>query len=92
MSISASNGADTGSGTAIHAESFGGKALDGATGTGDGVRGSAGSGTGVFGGSGTFFWVDPEADLALACLTDLDFGPWALEAWPKLSDDVFMFL
>jgi CubicO group peptidase (beta-lactamase class C family) len=43
---------------------------------------------GHFGGSGTFFWVDPEADLALACLTDLDFGPWALEGWPKLSDAV----
>src|SRR5262249_32634294 len=43
---------------------------------------------GHFGGTGTFLWVDPEADLALACLTDLQFGPWALEAWPKLSDDV----
>jgi CubicO group peptidase (beta-lactamase class C family) len=45
---------------------------------------------GHFGGSGTFLWVDPEADLALACLTDLDFGPWALEAWPPLSDAVLM--
>jgi len=43
---------------------------------------------GHFGGSGTFFWVDPEADVALACLTDLDFGPWALEAWPAVSDAV----
>jgi CubicO group peptidase (beta-lactamase class C family) len=43
---------------------------------------------GHFGGSGTFLWVDPEADVALACLTDLDFGPWALEAWPALSDAV----
>jgi len=43
---------------------------------------------GHFGGSGTFLWVDPEADVALACLTDLDFGDWAKEAWPKLSDDV----
>jgi CubicO group peptidase (beta-lactamase class C family) len=43
---------------------------------------------GHFGGAGTFLWVDPEADLALACLTDLDFGPWALEAWPALSDAV----
>ena len=43
---------------------------------------------GHFGGSGTFVWVDPEADLALACLSDLDFGPWALEAWPRLSDSV----
>jgi CubicO group peptidase (beta-lactamase class C family) len=43
---------------------------------------------GHFGGTGTFLWVDPEADLALACLTDLQFGPWALEAWPALSDAV----
>ena len=37
---------------------------------------------GHYGSSGTFLWVDPEAAVALACLTDLDFGPWALEAWP----------
>jgi len=43
---------------------------------------------GHFGGTGTFLWVDPEADVALACLTDLQFGPWALEAWPKLADDL----
>jgi CubicO group peptidase (beta-lactamase class C family) len=43
---------------------------------------------GHFGGSGTFLWVDPEPGLALGCLTDLDFGPWALEAWPQLSDAV----
>jgi CubicO group peptidase (beta-lactamase class C family) len=43
---------------------------------------------GHFGGSGTFLWVDPEAGLALACLTDLDFGDWAKEAWPRLSDAV----
>jgi CubicO group peptidase (beta-lactamase class C family) len=43
---------------------------------------------GHFGGSGTFLWVDPEAGVALGCLTDLDFGPWALEAWPRLSDAV----
>jgi CubicO group peptidase (beta-lactamase class C family) len=45
---------------------------------------------GHFGGSGTFLWVDPDAGTALGCLTDLDFGPWALEAWPRLSDDVLM--
>ncbi|HET7554624.1 MAG TPA: serine hydrolase domain-containing protein [Gaiellaceae bacterium] len=43
---------------------------------------------GHFGGTGTFLWIDPEADVALACLTDLQFGPWALEAWPRLADDV----
>ena len=43
---------------------------------------------GHFGLSGTFLWVDPDAGLACACVTDLDFGPWAAEAWPKLSDAV----
>ena len=43
---------------------------------------------GHFGGTGTFLWVDPEAGIALACLTDREFGPWALEAWPRLSDAV----
>jgi CubicO group peptidase (beta-lactamase class C family) len=43
---------------------------------------------GHFGGSGTFLWVDPEAELALGVLTDLDFGDWAKEAWPRLSDAV----
>jgi CubicO group peptidase (beta-lactamase class C family) len=43
---------------------------------------------GHWGGSGTFFWVDPERDVALACLTDLEFGDWAKEAWPHLSDSV----
>jgi CubicO group peptidase (beta-lactamase class C family) len=43
---------------------------------------------GHFGGAGTFLWVDPEAGVALACLTDRQFGDWALEAWPALSDGV----
>jgi CubicO group peptidase (beta-lactamase class C family) len=43
---------------------------------------------GHFGRSGTFLWVDPEAGLACACLTDLPFGDWAREAWPRLSDAV----
>jgi CubicO group peptidase (beta-lactamase class C family) len=43
---------------------------------------------GHFGGSGTFLWVDPERQLALGCLTDREFGPWAKEAWPRLSDAV----
>jgi CubicO group peptidase (beta-lactamase class C family) len=44
---------------------------------------------GHWGGSGTFLWVDPEADVALAVLTDLRFGDWAKEAWPRLSDAVY---
>jgi CubicO group peptidase (beta-lactamase class C family) len=43
---------------------------------------------GHFGRSGTFLWIDPEARLALACLTDRDFGDWAKDAWPRLSDAV----
>jgi CubicO group peptidase (beta-lactamase class C family) len=43
---------------------------------------------GHFGGSGTFLWVDPAAGAACACLTNREFGDWALEAWPRLSDAV----
>jgi CubicO group peptidase (beta-lactamase class C family) len=43
---------------------------------------------GHFGRSGTFLWVDPEAQVALACLTDREFGDWAKEAWPRLADAV----
>jgi CubicO group peptidase (beta-lactamase class C family) len=43
---------------------------------------------GHFGGSGTFLWVDPESGVALACLTDREFGQWAKDAWPRLSDAV----
>jgi len=46
---------------------------------------------GHFGGSGTMFWVDPDRDMALVALADLDFDRWAtaaLEAWPALSDAV----
>jgi CubicO group peptidase (beta-lactamase class C family) len=43
---------------------------------------------GHFGGAGTFVWVDPTVGVGLVCLTDREFGPWALEAWPLLSDAV----
>ena len=43
---------------------------------------------GHWGGSGTFVWVDPERQLALGVLTDLQFGDWAKEAWPPFSDAV----
>jgi CubicO group peptidase (beta-lactamase class C family) len=45
---------------------------------------------GHFGGSGTFLWVDPDASVALGVLTNLDFGEWAKEAWPRLSDAVLV--
>lgn len=41
---------------------------------------------GHFGGTGTFLWIDPSLDLACVVLTDREFGPWALEAWPTFSD------
>jgi CubicO group peptidase (beta-lactamase class C family) len=43
---------------------------------------------GHFGGAGTFLWVDPDARVACACLTDLEFDDWALAAWPPLADAV----
>ncbi|TMK76970.1 MAG: beta-lactamase family protein [Actinobacteria bacterium] len=43
---------------------------------------------GHWGGSGTFLWVDPEREIALGVLTDLEFGDWAKEAWPPFSDAV----
>lgn len=43
---------------------------------------------GHFGGAGTFLWIDPERELALAVLTDREFGDWAKAAWPRLSDAV----
>src|SRR4051794_11695898 len=52
-----------------------------------GTRNSAGT-YGHFGRTGTFLWVDPERSLALAVLSDREFGAWALEAWPALSDAV----
>ncbi|MFF4950040.1 serine hydrolase domain-containing protein [Streptomyces chattanoogensis] len=43
---------------------------------------------GHFGQSGTFLWVDPEAGAACIALSDRAFGPWAIEAWPPLTDAV----
>jgi CubicO group peptidase (beta-lactamase class C family) len=43
---------------------------------------------GHFGQSGTFLWVDPAARLACVALTDRDFGPWSIEAWPEFTDAV----
>jgi CubicO group peptidase (beta-lactamase class C family) len=43
---------------------------------------------GHFGRAGTFLWVDPEAGVACAVLTDREFGDWAREAWPPFSDAV----
>ena len=43
---------------------------------------------GHFGRSGTFVWWDPAVDLGLVVLTDREFGPWAIEAWPTLASAV----
>lgn len=40
---------------------------------------------GHFGQSGCFLWVDPVAGVALVVLTDIDFGDWAVDAWPELG-------
>lgn len=43
---------------------------------------------GHFGQSGTMFWLDPAAGFGMIALADRDFGPWAAQAWPLLSDAV----
>ncbi|HET9292059.1 MAG TPA: serine hydrolase domain-containing protein [Actinomycetes bacterium] len=43
---------------------------------------------GHFGASGCFLWVDPDASLAAAAVTDRDFDDdkWAMATWPGWSD------
>ncbi len=43
---------------------------------------------GHFGRSGAFLWVDPVARLACGSVAGREFGPWAVRAWPRLSDAV----
>jgi CubicO group peptidase (beta-lactamase class C family) len=43
---------------------------------------------GHIGGAGTFFWVDPGARMATVVLTDREYGPWALAAWPLFAEAV----
>jgi CubicO group peptidase (beta-lactamase class C family) len=43
---------------------------------------------GHFGQAGGFIWADPDAELVLVALTDRDFGEWALDLWPAISDAV----
>lgn len=40
---------------------------------------------GHFGASGSFLWIDPEAGIALAGLSNQPFGPWSARAWPQLA-------
>jgi CubicO group peptidase (beta-lactamase class C family) len=43
---------------------------------------------GHFGQTGTFLWVAPDAGAACVVLTDREFGPWAVQAWPPFTDGV----
>jgi CubicO group peptidase (beta-lactamase class C family) len=43
---------------------------------------------GHFGAAGTFLWIDPVLGCACAVLTDKEFGPWAVDAWPRFNDSV----
>lgn len=43
---------------------------------------------GHFGQSGTFLWVEPEARVGSALLSDRDFGTWAKRAWPPFINAV----
>ena len=45
---------------------------------------------GHFGQAGGFIWADPDAELAMVALTDRDFGEWALDLWPAISDAVIV--
>ncbi len=47
---------------------------------------------GHFGQSGSFVWVDPEAGVACVAAGRVPFGPWAVEAWPRLSSAVLATL
>lgn len=49
------------------------------------ARGGSPRTFGHFGAAGSFLWVDPDARLALVCLTDHPFGRWATTAWPALG-------
>jgi CubicO group peptidase (beta-lactamase class C family) len=43
---------------------------------------------GHFGQSGSFLWVDPQARVICAGLSDRSFGLWAARSWPALADAV----
>ena len=43
---------------------------------------------GHFGKSGTFVWIDPVARLGVIGLGDAEFGGWAIDLWPRISDAI----
>jgi len=40
---------------------------------------------GHFGGAGTFLWMDPVVQIACCCLTNREFGPWAVPLWAPFN-------
>lgn len=47
---------------------------------------------GHFGRTGSLVWADPDAGVALATLSGVDFDDWARVAWPALNDAVIATL
>jgi len=47
---------------------------------------------GHFGGIGTFIWVDPVADVAVAMFAEREFTEWGMEYWPAFNDEVLRCL
>lgn len=47
---------------------------------------------GHFGQSGSFLWVDPTRRIGCVAAGAVAFGPWAVEAWPRLGDRVLQQL
>lgn len=43
---------------------------------------------GHFGGSGTYLFVDPGRQIAVAAASGTPFGDWAVEAWPATNDAI----
>ncbi len=43
---------------------------------------------GHFGGAGSFLWVDPQRSLIGATIGTVEFGDWAVAAWPVLNSEL----
>jgi CubicO group peptidase (beta-lactamase class C family) len=44
---------------------------------------------GHFGMSGSFLWINRDAGVAAGCLTDGEFGQWAIDAWAPFNERVW---
>lgn len=47
---------------------------------------------GHFGQAGTFFWFDQQTGSSCVVLTDLDFGPWAVQRWTSFNEAMWLHL